>query len=177
MKKLNLRTFLIGVVGGAVLAAVVMAGTAAAARGSAAAVSTAKTPLGRILVNANGRTLYLFEKDGKAMSACTGPCAKFWPPLTTAGKPLATGGATAKLLGTLKRTDGKLQVTYAGHPLYTFSLDKAKGQTHGEGMSAFGAEWYVVGTKGAKIEKPAAATNGGYGSDDSAGKYGGSYGG
>jgi predicted lipoprotein with Yx(FWY)xxD motif len=166
MKTINMRALLLGIAGGALVAAVLMVGSAAAGRTAAAKVSTAKTPLGRILVDSRGRTLYLFEKDGKT-SMCSGQCASYWPPLTTTGKPLATSGVSAKLLGTIKRAGGKLQVTYAGHPLYTFAVDKAKGQTKGEGMSAFGAEWYVLGTNGSKIEKesstPPAANNGGYG--------------
>jgi predicted lipoprotein with Yx(FWY)xxD motif len=160
MKTINIRTLLIGIAGGAFVAAVLMVGTAAAGRTAATAVSTAKTPLGRILVDSRGRTLYLFERDRNGMSACTGACAQYWPPLTTTAKPVARGGARASMLGTAKRVDGKLQVTYAGHPLYTFKLDTKKGQTRGEGSDNFGAEWYVVGTNGSKIEKAAAATSG-----------------
>jgi predicted lipoprotein with Yx(FWY)xxD motif len=105
-----------------------------AARATGATVSTAKTGLGRILVNSSGRTLYLFEKDRKGMSACTGQCASFWPPLMTKGKPRAIGGAKASLLGTTKRANGRLQVTYNHHPVYTFAEDTKKGQTKGEGI-------------------------------------------
>jgi predicted lipoprotein with Yx(FWY)xxD motif len=170
MRTINLRTFLLGLAGGALVAAVLMAGTAAAGSTAASVISTAKTPLGRVLVDSRGHTLYLFEKDRNGMSACSGACAQYWPPLTTTRKPVARGGARASMLGTTKRADGKLQVTYAGHPLYTFKLDAKKGQTRGEGSDNFGAEWYVVGTNGSKIEKPAASTStggsgsGGYGS-------------
>jgi predicted lipoprotein with Yx(FWY)xxD motif len=124
-------------------------------------VSTAKTSLGRILVNSRGRTLYLFEKDRKGKSACAGKCATFWPPLIATGKPRAAGAAKSSLVGTTKRADGRLQVTYNHHPLYTFAKDTKKGQTNGEGVNAFGAGWDVVSPAGAKIEKQAPSTGGG----------------
>jgi predicted lipoprotein with Yx(FWY)xxD motif len=134
-----------------------------AAQAKGAVVSTAKTGLGRIIVNANGRTLYLFEKDRNGKSACSGQCAVFWPPLITTGKPSVTGGARASLLGTTRRADGRLQVTYNHHPLYTFVKDKKAGQTSGEGVNAFGAGWDVLSPAGAKIEKPSAPPAGGGG--------------
>ena len=134
---------------------------AAPAKGTT--VSTAKTSLGRVLVNSNGRTLYLFAKDRNGKSACSGQCATFWPPLVTSGKPRVIGGLRASLIGTTKRADGRLQVTYNHHPLYTFVKDKKAGQTNGEGVDAFGAEWYVVSTAGSKIDKDA-SSGGGYGS-------------
>ena len=122
---------------------------------SGTVVSTAKTSLGRILVNSRGHTLYLFGKDKNGKSACTGMCATFWPPLIAAGKPLAGAGARASLLGTTKRADGRRQVTYNHHPLYTFVKDKRKGQTAGEGLSAFGAKWYAVSPAGARVVRHA----------------------
>jgi len=141
-------------------------GTAAlsTAKTSTATVKTRHTSLGTILVDAKGRTLYLFEKDTKNKSKCSGACATNWPPALTGGKPKAAGGAVSSRLGTTKRSDGTTQVTYAGHPLYTFVLDKNKpGATKGEGVDAFGAEWYVVGTNGKKIEKAgSSSTHSGY---------------
>ncbi len=128
-----------------------------AARANGPAVSTATTSLGRILVDPRGRTLYLFAKDKNDQSACNGQCATFWPPLIASGKPLATNGVKASLLGTTKRADGRMQVTYNRHPLYTFVKDTKKGQTNGEELKAFGAEWYVVSPAGAKIAKSTAA--------------------
>ncbi len=124
---------------------------------SGTVVSTAKTSLGRILVNSRGHTLYLFGKDKNGKSACTGMCATFWPPLIAAGKPLAGAGARASLLGTTKRADGRRQVTYNHHPLYTFVKDKRKGQTNGEGLNAFGAKWYAVSPAGARVVRHAVA--------------------
>jgi predicted lipoprotein with Yx(FWY)xxD motif len=128
-----------------------------AAESSATNVSTASTSLGRIVVNSGGRTLYMFSKDKNDKSACTGMCAKFWPPLIAAGKPRATGGARASLLGTTKRADGRVQVTYNRHPLYTFVKDTKKGQTHGEGLTAFGGQWNAVSPAGAKVARQAKA--------------------
>jgi predicted lipoprotein with Yx(FWY)xxD motif len=134
-----------------------------AAQTKGAVISTAKTSLGQIIVNSNGRTLYLFEKDRNGKSACSGQCAAFWPPLITSGKPSVTNGAKASLIGTTKRADGRLQVTYNHHPLYTFVKDKKAGQTNGEGVNAFGAVWDAMSPAGATIGKPSAPPAGGGG--------------
>jgi predicted lipoprotein with Yx(FWY)xxD motif len=130
--------------------ALVVAGTGSAA--SRATVKTRHGKLGTFLVAGNGRTLYLFEKDKTSKSTCSGQCAQFWPPLLTSGKPKAAGKARASLFGTTRRSDGKLQVTYKGHPLYTFSQDTKPGDTNGEGYNAFGAKWYVLAPSGKKID-------------------------
>jgi predicted lipoprotein with Yx(FWY)xxD motif len=134
--------------------------TTHAATAKGAVVSTAKTSLGRIIVKSNGRTLYLFGKDRNGKSACSGQCATFWPPLITSGKPRVNGGARASLVGTTKRTDGRLQVTYNHHPLYTFVKDTKAGQTNGEGVNAFGGTWNAVSPAGAKVAKPSAPSQG-----------------
>ena len=115
-------------------------------------VGVANLPLGRIVVDNIGRTLYLFEQDKNRRSACYGQCAKYWPPLLTAGKPSARAGAKQLLLGTTRRTNGSEQVTYAGHPLYRFAADTKPGQTKGEGSQAFGAGWDVLSPAGRKVE-------------------------
>jgi predicted lipoprotein with Yx(FWY)xxD motif len=111
-------------------------------------VTLGKTPLGKVLVDGRGRTLYLFEKDKRGRSACYGACAAYWPPLLSSAKPRAGRGVRASRLGVIKRTDGKRQVTYAGHPLYTFAGDNRAGQTTGEALTDFGAAWYVVAASG-----------------------------
>jgi len=131
-------------------------------------VGVGSSGLGRILVDGRGHTLYLFVKDTRGRSACAGACAVAWPPLITSGKPLAVGGAKASLLGTTKRADGRLQVTYRHHPLYLFVKDAKKGETNGQNVDAFGAEWYVLSPAGAKIEKASGSSaapmsGGGYG--------------
>lgn len=128
--------------------------------GAGVKVAVASSGLGRILVDGRGRTLYLFQKDKRGQSACVGQCTVFWPPLIASGKPLATAGAKASLLGTTKRADGRLQVTYNHHPLYRFSKDTAKGQTNGEGINTFGATWYAVSSAGAKVAKSVSAGSG-----------------
>jgi len=139
--------------------ALVPASASQAARAKAPVVSMAKTSLGRILVDAHGHTLYLFEKDKNGKSACSGACATAWPPLIATAKPRAASGARASRLGTTKRSDGRVQVTYNRHPLYTFVKDTKKGQTNGEGLNAFGAEWYAMSAAGGKVEKPGAKSS------------------
>jgi predicted lipoprotein with Yx(FWY)xxD motif len=123
------------------------------ASSGAATVSTGHTKkLGTFLVSGTGRTLYLFEKDRKNHSNCSGACAAAWPPLLTKARAKAVHGARANMLGTATRRGGE-QVTYAGHPLYMFSGDKKPGQTNGQGSKAFGAAWYVVAPNGKKVDK------------------------
>ncbi len=124
---------------------------ARSATGSHATVSLRKTKLGSILVNSSGHTLYLFAKDRSGKSSCTGSCAGFWPPLLRHGKPTVGPGVKASLLGTTRRSNGSVQVTYNKHPLYGFSLDKRAGQTNGEGQFAFGARWYAVSARGTAV--------------------------
>ncbi len=121
---------------------------------TAAAKSTVevrRTSLGKILVNSQGHTLYLFKKDSRNKSTCTGACAAFWPPLRASGKPTAGHGINASKLGTVRRSDGKPQVTYNGHPLYTFQKDTKAGQTNGQGVTAFGASWFTLSPAGNQI--------------------------
>jgi predicted lipoprotein with Yx(FWY)xxD motif len=134
------------------IASVGVAMAAGSSTPRAAKVGTARTALGRIVVDSRGRALYLFEKDRHGQSACSGLCATYWPPLLTSGKPTAIAGAKRSLLGTIRRADGRRQVTFAGHPLYFFSGDTKRGQTNGEGLKDFGAGWYVLSTSGQKID-------------------------
>lgn len=121
--------------------------------GAAATVGTASTDLGTILVDGSGRTLYLFEADKGTTSTCNGACAAAWPPLVTTGDTKVSGSAKSAELGTTKRDDGATQVTYGGHPVYTFAGDTAAGQTTGQGLDVNGGEWYVMDPAGAKVEK------------------------
>ena len=116
-----------------------------------ATVSLRKTKLGPILVNSRGHTLYLFAKDRNSRSACSGSCARFWPPLLSRGKPTGGPGVKASLLGTTRRSSGSRQVTYNRHPLYTYALDKQAGQTRGEGSLIFGARWWAVSARGTAV--------------------------
>ena len=120
---------------------------------SGARVSAASSSLGKIIVDGRGRTLYLFEKDKRGHSACSGACATFWPPLVTHGKPIAGRRAKQSLIGTIRRASGARQVTYAGHPLYRYVQDTKPGQTSGEGSQLFGAGWDALSPAGKKIER------------------------
>jgi predicted lipoprotein with Yx(FWY)xxD motif len=127
-------------------------GAPAARSSGTASVALAQSDLGKILVDGQGRTLYLFEADKGTASTCDGACASAWPPLTTDDQPVAGAGVSASKLGTTKRGDGTTEVTYNGHPLYTFAGDSAPGQANGQGSDGFGAEWYVLSAAGTQIE-------------------------
>ena len=103
---------------------------------------------GPVLVNAKGFTVYDFHKDKGTTSSCYGACAQGWPPVLSEGNPTAGEGAMASKLGTTERKDGTTQVTYAGHPLYTFVEDKKPGEANGNDVSAFGAQWYALKSSG-----------------------------
>ena len=125
------------------------AATPAKGAGEAVTVNAAKTSLGQILVDAKGMTLYMFANDANGESACYDQCAKNWPPLIVPEKATAGTGVDSALLGTTKRKDGSLQVTYKGMPLYLFAKDKAAGDVMGQGV---GSVWYVVGANGEVIK-------------------------
>jgi predicted lipoprotein with Yx(FWY)xxD motif len=131
--------------------------------GTAATVGVTSTSLGNTLVDAQGRTLYLFQKDSGTTSTCTGACATFWPPLIVPGAPTSGSGANASLIGTTKRQDGKSQVTYNGHPLYLFTGDHNPGDTNGEGKVAFGAAWFALSPSGTQVSGSSSNTGSGSG--------------
>jgi predicted lipoprotein with Yx(FWY)xxD motif len=118
-----------------------------AAAGMTIAVAT-NAKLGQILVDGKGMTVYLWVADTGTTSTCYTTCATFWPPVLTTGAPQAGAGAQASLLGTTTRTDGMVQVTYAGHPLYYFQKDKQAGDATGQGSNGFGAPWWVMSPAG-----------------------------
>jgi predicted lipoprotein with Yx(FWY)xxD motif len=137
-----------------------------AAGGSAIAIRS--TSLGKTLVDANGRTLYLFKGDRPGVSTLSAAGAAVWPRLVSAGHVKAEGGAQAALIGTTTSPAGVKQVTYAGHPLYYYVGDSSPGSTRGQGLTEFGALWYVLGSNGTAIthapskSTAAPATNYGY---------------
>jgi predicted lipoprotein with Yx(FWY)xxD motif len=140
---------------GSTTAAGSAASTGGAAAGNSAAVSvtTKKAKVGTVLaVGPKRMTVYLFEADKGATSACSGACASVWPPVTTSGTASASGAAMSSALGTVTRPDGTKQVTYNGHPLYFFAKDKDEGDSYGQGVKAFGAGWYVMAPSGNKID-------------------------
>ncbi len=136
--------------------AVANAGTSGS--GSSALLSTRSTSLGTIVVNDQGRTLYLFAADTPGHSACTGACLQYWP-LVPAPSTLPTSlpGITGTI-GVLDRSDGSKQLTLAGWPLYTYAGDSGPGATSGEGLNLSGGLWWAVSPSGTAA-KPGAATS------------------
>jgi predicted lipoprotein with Yx(FWY)xxD motif len=123
------------------------------AESGAAVLTVASAPkVGPVLVDSDGFTVYDFHKDKGTVSFCYGACAGVWPPVLTKGDPTAGEGASAAKLGTTKRKDGTVQVTYAGHPLYTYAADKKPGEANGQDIESFGAEWYALEGNGEEAE-------------------------
>lgn len=124
------------------------------------AVEVGRSKLGRILTDANGRTLYLFNEDKRGHSHCYGACARVWPPMIVTGRPTAGKGLSADKLTTTKRRDSKLQLVYNGHPLYRMNADTKPGEMEGEG---FLGTWWVVSPAGRQIVAPGQkVSKGGY---------------
>jgi predicted lipoprotein with Yx(FWY)xxD motif len=113
-----------------------------------------------VLTNAKGFTLYWFSRDTSTTSNCNGTCATFWPPVK--GPATAGPGVTGKL-GTITRSNGSIQATYDGHPLYTYSGDTAPGQAKGNGLRLSGGVWHEVTVSGMAVPTPTKTSSGGYG--------------
>ena len=126
--------------------------TTASSQGAGVVKAAKVGDLGTIIVSSAGLTLYDFHKDKGGKSSCYGACASAWPPLLTDGEPKAEVGAMANQLGTTKRKDGTVQVTYNGWPLYTYAGDQAPGEANGNDMYQFGAEWYALQPSGQEPE-------------------------
>jgi predicted lipoprotein with Yx(FWY)xxD motif len=156
-----LKTLLLAM--GALVATAAFAISASGSTSGGAVVKVGSSDLGRVLVDAQGKTLYLWAHDKSAKSTCYGDCAEYWPPMLTSGKPLAAGGAQASLLGTSRRSDGRSQVTYSGHPLYYFIQDTKAGQTKGEGLTGFGGRWDPVSAAGSAVQTGRGVSADGYG--------------
>jgi predicted lipoprotein with Yx(FWY)xxD motif len=109
-----------------------------------------------VLISPKGLTLYHFTFDKAKKIACTGPCLSFWPPLLIkkGAKPTAGPGLNVKKLGTIRRPDGRYQVTYYGFPLYTFASDRRRGDVKGEGVEN---AWWAVSATGKLVKKPSTA--------------------
>jgi predicted lipoprotein with Yx(FWY)xxD motif len=129
---------------------------AAPAEGAAAEAITISLAsvgdLGKVLVDPQGMTVYDFHKDKGGTSTCYDACEAAWPPVVSSGEPQAGNGASASMLGTVERKDGTMQVTYAGHPLYTFIEDQKPGEAKGNDISFFGGQWYAVMGNGQEPE-------------------------
>lgn len=131
------------------------AATAAPAAAGPATVAVGDSALGKLLVDGRGRTLYLFVPDKGPTSTCYGACAVAWPPFLTTGAPVAGAGATASLIGTTNRTDGTVEVTYHGHPLYFWLGDAKPGDVSGQALDNAGGLWYVLNPAGDEVTTPA----------------------
>ena len=135
------------------------------AAGSGTGIKTISTKIGTVLTNTQGHTLYWFAPDTSTTSHCTGSCATYWPPVK--GPVSAAAGISLPgKFATITRSDGSVQATYDGHPLYTYSGDTAAGQTTGNGLTASGGKWWAVtpsGSKPAPAASPSSSGGGGYG--------------
>jgi predicted lipoprotein with Yx(FWY)xxD motif len=140
------------------------AATAApATKARSATVKVGHTDLGKILVDSRGRSLYMLSADSARKSTCFGACVSAWPPLRTSRKPTVGRGLKAAKVGSIKRSDGKKQVTYNGHPLYRFVNDMKPGDTNGQGITAFGGRWFVLSPAGKKVSRGLSSSAGGGG--------------
>lgn len=129
-------------------------------------IGTRSTSLGTVLTNAQGRTLYWFAIDTPTTSKCTGTCESYWLPVI--GKPVAASGVSLpKAFGTLTRSNGQVQASYDGHPLYTYVADTSAGMTSGNGTNLSGGLWWAMTPSGAKPGAAASpspsSSGGGYG--------------
>ncbi|GAA4988692.1 hypothetical protein GCM10023205_69610 [Yinghuangia aomiensis] len=132
---------------------------------SAAGLHTANSQYGEILVNGSGRTLYLLTADAGTTSNCYGECASIWPPDTQVNAP-ASGQADASKVGSTPRNDSSSQVTYNGHPVYTYAQDAKPGDVNGQGLNTFGGTWWVLDAHGnpvTTVPSPSGGSSGGGG--------------
>jgi predicted lipoprotein with Yx(FWY)xxD motif len=127
------------------------AATASTTNARSVTVRVANSRFGQILVDSRGRTLYEFSKDSSTRSACSGACSTAWPPLRASGRPTVSVGAHSSLIRTIRRSDGEPQVTYNGHPLYRFVMDRKPGDINGEGLTAFGGRWTAISPTGKQV--------------------------
>lgn len=139
---LSLALVLVALAAAAVEVAAARSGTRLAVRGST---------YGRILVDGSGRTLYAFTRDGRGPSACSGACARAWPPLIVSSRPRAGNGTRVGLIGTRRRGDGRLQATYRGRPLYFYVGDRRAGDIFCQDVFEFGGRWLLVGPRGSLV--------------------------
>ncbi|MCW3070008.1 MAG: hypothetical protein JWL67_2633 [Solirubrobacterales bacterium] len=134
----------------AALLALSLSGSSTKAKAEPPSVGVGRSSLGKILVNARGLTLYMYTHDTRDVSVCTEACARVWPPARAPGKPTLGAGLSRARLKTIRRSDHSTQLSYAGHPLYTFSEDPRPGQMGGEG---FLGAWFVLSRAGRPIRQ------------------------
>ena len=157
------RTVVVAALAGSALGLAAAALEEARAQDGAARVEVAaKEPYGEYLVDAEGKSLYIFLADSPDNSNCYDQCAEAWPPLLSAGEPVAGEGVDKAMIGAIERAGqggdaseqeaGAQQVTYNGWPLYYYVQDQQPGDTKGQDIEGFGAEWYLIGPSGEKVE-------------------------
>jgi predicted lipoprotein with Yx(FWY)xxD motif len=122
-------------------------------------VHTGKTDFGKVLVDSNGKTLYVFAADSPGKSNCTGTCLQYWPAAKASGTVSHSSDVTAKL-ATIKRSDGATQLTVNGWPVYTYAADSGPGQATGQGSNLSGGRWWVVAPSGTQIKSSAGGAGG-----------------
>jgi predicted lipoprotein with Yx(FWY)xxD motif len=145
------------------------------ASAASVAIKTLSTSKGTVLVTAGGLTLYWFANDKPSQSNCNGSCASYWKPLLgTAAS--AAGTSLPHGFGTVKRADGQMQITYDGHPLYTYTGDAASGQINGNGIDASGGMWWAITRTGSELGASTASSTSGSGSSSSGSSGSGSMG-
>jgi predicted lipoprotein with Yx(FWY)xxD motif len=115
-------------------------------------LTTHSTRFGRIVTDPRGRTLYVFTRETTTRSRCYGACAKAWPPLITRGRPRAGSGARSGLVGTTRRRDGRIQVTYRGHPVYHYVGDRTPGEVLCQNVAEYGGTWLVADPAGRPVQ-------------------------
>ncbi len=124
-----------------------------------AELTTARTALGTILVNGQGRAVYRFAADTKGHSNCNGSCLQYWPAVTSSQSMPTSASTVSAGLGVITRSDGLKQVTVNGWPVYTFAGDNAPGVTSGQGTNFSGGLWWVVSSSGTEIKATTGSAN------------------
>jgi predicted lipoprotein with Yx(FWY)xxD motif len=150
--------------------------TPSSSSAGALTIKSASGADGTYLVGTSGRALYMWVADTGGKSACSGACAKVWPPVISSGTPTVSGGVNSADLSTITRSDGTHQVTYKGHPLYYFVADPSSGTIKGQGSDSFGAKWWLVAPSGAVITKTGGGSSSSSGGSSSGGYSSGGYG-
>jgi len=144
------RRFLLSVIL-ALSAASAFSGALASAQGPPSTLTVGASSYGRVLFDGRGFALYGFTRDPRSKSVCAGACAKAWPPYVVKTRPRAAAGVNARLLGTTRRANGAVQVTYAGRPLYYYVGDRKPAQVLCQNVSEFGGIWRVIRPTGALV--------------------------
>ena len=146
-------------------------GSTSASVAAGASVGVIRTPIGSVLTDVHGMTIYRFAPDQPGRSTCVASCASYWPPVPAPPSSTSPGGSVTATIGSVARPDGTKQLTVDGYPVYTYVGDKSAGKTTGQGLNTSGGLWWVLDPAGAEVTTPA----GGGSSSSSRAGYGGAY--